>query len=392
MANNSYPISSHSQLSAPATPLLPTYGLGPESILLLVEPYCRILAQDNYVPFINLLLSTLQGLVPRLPEEARPQVNALAQQILAGEAFHRLDQQDKLNQDFLRWLVELPDEIRKTLAADVTKNAVDIWNALFPRLQEALKEQLAPQIGMLQQLTGGQEVPWATLPPGLERLEMAQEVCRNRVDAQFSLERRDQWQWLSGWVDDLRWSWTTTEEVIKKERELFNPAQQHLLTRVLRTAYQAKCPSPSLPLSESFRLNVFLPLFTEALTAQAVLEATLRTRLDIVAILPQAGESFLPDRHDAPAAYRRPSKDEQEQPNTIYDVREVGIERLGKVLIKATVGIIEAKSVWARGELKPELPVVEDIVLTSELPARVLESSPGPSVDSPDDDNDLGAG
>lgn len=330
------------------TPLPAAFAITPEDLFRLVEHYCVTLAESHYEPFFDLILDLLAR---QMPDATRPQALSFARQMLVNEAFHMLDRQDKQQEEIKNWLLELPEVISHTLAADVTRNAAEVWNVLFPRLQAELQVQAAPQIQMLKRLTGDQDFPWLSLPPGRERLQFALDVCRDRAGARFPHQRPEQFRWLMAWIEELLWAWGIAEGAIGGDRDLFQAPQHHLLVRVLRAVYQPKCPTPCLPISDAERREIFLPLYEEAQGSQGTLDTLLRTRFDAVPILPEVGAAFSPERHEAPKTFRRPAQSDRESLNSIYEVREAGLERRGQVVVKATVAIID--STFAGSQVPP---------------------------------------
>ena len=338
MPTNPFVQPTRPQSPVPSKPLPAlTFSLVAADILALIEPYCRSLAAQRDVPFFEFVLD----LIDDVPDYVRPRANAFAQKMLINEAFRQLDGRAKLENDILTQLLELPLQISRSLSEDASKNATEIWNLLFPKLKAEIQAQATPQIQLLRSLTGDQETPWINLPHGRERLAFVLEICRDRVVLRFPLERVEQFNWLALWADDLVWAWLEMETAIAHKHDLFAPEQQHLLTRVLRSVYHPKCSLPGLPLSEALRHEAFLPLYLEVQATQAALDGLLRTRLDAQPILPQIGDKFAPERHTAPRTFWRAAQSEKEQPDTVHEVREIGLERHGQVLIKATVGIVE---------------------------------------------------
>jgi len=366
-------------------PPTPTFSLEAADILALVDPYCRALAAQRDTPFFEFVLDLLHD----VPDSVRPRANALAQQMLISEAFRQLDSRAKLESDILTQLLELPGQISQSLAVDSAKKAAEMWNVLFPRLQAELQAQTAPQMQLLQSLLGGQETPWSSLPRGRERLTLVLETCRARVAERFPQERPEQFAWLASWADEMLWAWRSAEEAIEGGRDLFAADQQHLLTRVLRAIYHPKCPSPGLPLSEALQHEAFLPLYLEAQATQSALDGLMRNRLDAVPILPQVGDRFSPERHTAPRTFWRTAQSEREKPDTVYEVREIGLERHGQVMIKATVGIVEASTpepapIHDRsGEGSGEANVSITEGVAASVPLGVSQSRPDPPLASP---------
>ena len=323
------------KLSGPS--LQATFGLDPEAILHLTEPYCRLLSQDGYEPFFHLLLE----LLPAMPATVQPQAVQLARTILIDKAFDQLGHLEDLKGTLVSLLEEMPDSIGQALARDMQMNAAQTWNIMIPQVLKMIVEQMEPQRRLIEAAYGVEEDHWLRMPPGPERLSAALQSCRKRA-SEYQDERGDMVAWAAAWIEELIWSWETLMETVKGERDLFASTQIHLLTRVLRSLYQPKCPSPCLPMGERLRRTVFLPLYAEGQKAQEALDKFLRERLEAAPIVPVAGSLFVGERHDAPAVFWRPSRTAAEKANTIYEVREVGLERHGRTLIKATVGLVQS--------------------------------------------------
>ena len=340
MTQSQYPQTDKGRTVVPSrSPLMPnlTFSLEAADILTLIAPYCRALAAYRDVPFFEMVLELLE----EIPDSVRPRANEAAQKLLISEAFRQLDGRAKSENDILTLLLAMPTQINESFSEAANKNASEIWQNIFPSLQTEIKSQLDPQMQLLKNLTGDQETPWTGLPRSPKRLSLVLEICRKRVAQRFPMERQEQFSWVESWAVELLWAWQTSEGAIEG-KDLFESNNQHLLTRVLRAIYHPKCSLPGLPLSEALQHEAFLPLFLETQAAQSALDRLLRTKLDVVPILPQVGETFSPERHTAPRTFWRVAQSSQEKVDTIYEVREIGLERHGRVMVKATVGIIES--------------------------------------------------
>ena len=355
-----------------------TYSLDAETLFKMTEPYCRGLGDSGYEPFYILILELLKS----VPPTVQPEVVQFARAILVDTAFDKLERMETLESTFLSLLTEMPDTIGQALANDMKSNAAQMWNLMQPHFQKLVREQLEPQRKLIEANFRPEENTWAVMPPGPERLRSALQVCRSRQNEHVN-ERGELIDWVAGWIDELIWTWELLIDTSNKRRDLFSSTQTHVLTRVLRAIYQPSCPAPCLPLSDDLRRSTFLPLFGEGQVAQECLDKYLREQLEAVPILPSINSSFIGERHDAPSVFWRPSRSEEEKGNTIYEVREVGVEHHGKILIKATVGIIQAG---------PESSVVTKSTEISQVPQdlKINDTPAGteklPSVESPQED------